>query len=123
MVHPLTQPPVENRTDHAIDRLKEKNQNEQQNTRGRLRRKNRRQPSAHAMHQREVQQRQNRRRQRVHQIPLRPVIEEVVLQREIDQQRPRKDREDYGRRGEQIRKEGRSSLVGNADYQYDEEQG
>ena len=58
----------------------------------RLRRKHGREPPADPVHEREIQQRV--RRKRIHQVPLRSVLEEIVLEGEVDHQRPRKDSAD-----------------------------
>ena len=87
-VHPFRQLPMQERPNRSLQRLKKKNQHKQQHARRSLRRQHRLQPSAHPPHQRQIQQRQKCSRQRIHQIPLRPIFQEIPPHRVIKQQRP-----------------------------------
>ena len=92
--HALLKPPMQRRPNHPLQRLKQKNQHEQQNASCSLRRQHRLKPPAHPPNKCQVQQRQKCRRKRIHQIPLRPVIKKIVLQGKIDQECPGKNRAD-----------------------------
>jgi len=76
-VHALAERAMERGSDGALERLEKKNQHEEQNARGRFRRKYGRQPSADSMHESEIEKREKRRRKRVHQVPLRSELEEI----------------------------------------------
>ena len=102
---------MQRRADRALERLEQKNQHEEQHARRRFLRKHRREPPADPVHERKIQQREHRRRKRVHQIPLRPVFEKVMLQREVDEQRTGKNPADDGCSGEGVGEQRMPMLV------------
>src|SRR4029077_18029579 len=101
---------MQSRSDHALQRPEKKYEHEQQNARCRFGRQNWFKPHADAPDQREIEQREKCRRERIYEVPLRSELQKIAAQRVVNQQRSRKDARHNCSRREQVGEERPSSL-------------